>query len=185
MNGTVRFPAVKAAGGAGSQPRRGLGVHPVLGLELRGARGCPRVWSTGRQRPVWSQGPEEGLRVPATGAAPPACPRSRPPPLEWPTDCPPASSRGPATHSQVEAGARPSWESHRAEGPQPPALSPFRPWVSPLLTQGRPHPLEAEQGSGPCGGGMGLGAGPGTGDRPVWEVEMGVPSLRSRSLQLK
>lgn len=87
--------AVKAAEGAGSQPGRGLGTHPVLGLELRVAEGCPRGVvhrETGRR--VWSQAPEEGLRLPATGAAPPACP---------PTDRPPATSRG-AGHTQPGGG---------------------------------------------------------------------------------
>lgn len=32
---------------------------------------------------------------------------------------------------------------------------------------------------------MGLGEGPGMGGQTWWEVEMGVPSLRSRPLQLK
>ena len=123
--------AVKAAEGAGSQPGRGLGAHPVLGLELRVAEGCPRgVVHRETERPVWSQGPEEGLRLPATGAAPPACP---------PTDRPPATSRG-AGHTQPGGGwCAASWESHRthrAEEPQTPALAPFSPWVSLLLTQG-------------------------------------------------
>ena len=93
----------------------------MLGLELRAAEGCPRgVLHRETERPAWSQGPEEGLRLPATGVpllrVLPQTALLRPP-------------AGPATHSQVEAGVQQAGSHTGHTGPRGPSHQPWPPLV--------------------------------------------------------
>lgn len=127
----------------------------MLGLELRVAEGCSRgVVHRETGRPVWSQALRRACRLPATGAAPPACP---------PTDRPPSDLLPWAGHTQLGGGccaAKPGVTPDTlAEGPRPLTLAPFSPWSHRCWTPGLTASLEAEQGSGPCGRWDGVGEG--------------------------